>query len=201
MKLETRQFLLHAHECTLHFWKCFRLPWCKFWPDSSPDGRKLAGKLMQEEFNELIAAPNKLEELDAYCDLLYVTTGAMHALGYNSQLYPLSPPAQAFAGPLAESIKLIAEPGVVCHRRLQSSIPDACWGIVEAGRALTQQFDAAFDCVHAANMSKLWKNKSPDPEHYSESIALNTWLVKRKSDGKVVKSPEFKHPDLTRYLA
>lgn len=156
---------------------------------------------MQEEFNELIAAPNKLEELDAYCDLLYVTAGAMHALGYNSQLYPLLPPENAtFTGPLAEAIKLIREPGVVCHRRLQSAIPDACWGIVEAGRALTQKFDAAFQAVHEANMSKLWKNKSSDPEHYSESIALNTWRVKRKSDGKVVKSPEFRHPDLTQYL-
>lgn len=195
-----RPFLLHAHECTLHFWKCFRLPYAKFWPDSSPEARRLAGALITEEFNELINAENDTEKLDALCDLLYVTTGAMHALGYANTLYPIEAPQGSLAGPIAETTRLITEPGIVCHRRLQNCIPDACWLIVESGRALTPKFDAAFDAVHEANMSKLWKNKSPNPDHISESISQNNWLVKRKSDGKVVKSPEFRHPDLARFL-
>ena len=48
--------------------------------------RELAATLMQEEFNELISAATPLEELDAFCDLLYVTAGAMHSVGYERSL-------------------------------------------------------------------------------------------------------------------
>jgi hypothetical protein len=50
-------------------------------------------------------------------------------------------------------------------------------------------------------MSKLWESKPAEMEgRTAERVIGGKWLVKRKEDGKVIKSPEFKHPDLTPYL-
>jgi len=192
--------LADAHNFTLAFWKAFKLPWCKFWPDSSYSARNLAATLMQEEFNELVGAATPVEELDAFCDLLYVTAGAMHSVGYERALILTPFTNENYTGPLAESIKLIREPGIVCHRRLQVSLPEACYGITCTALDRYKHFHRAFAAVHAANMSKLWSTLPEDLTHYTaEPADGNKWLVKRREDGKVVKSPQFKHPDLTPY--
>lgn len=195
-----RLFLKEAHAATLTFWKSFRLPWCKAWIDSSPAGRHLAGKLMDEEFKELLAASTPEQKLDAYCDLLYVTAGAMHALGYDHNYLNGIDETPNFTGPLAEAIRLIQEPGIVCHRRLQNAIPSAMLGITETAEHFFPKFRNAFRAVHSANMSKLWKTPSKDPMHINENIGPNLWLVKHRDTGKVMKSPEFKHPNLAKYI-
>ncbi len=201
MKSYISQTLCDAHDFTREFWKSFKLPWCKFWPDSKYEGRQLAAKLMAEEFLELLEANTAEKKLDAYCDLLYVTAGAMHSVGYDRQLYYQVFTNENFTGPLTESIKLIKEPGIVCHRRLECSLPEAGYGIVVAGFNAFLKFRGAFNAVHKANMSKLWDEKPADLEdRTAERVIGGKWLVKRKEDGKVIKSPEFKHPDLTPYL-
>lgn len=201
MKPYISQTLCDAHDFTREFWKSFQLPWCKFWPDSKYEGRQLAARLMEEEFNELLEADTKEKKLDAYCDLLYVTAGAMHSVGYDRQLYFQPFFNENFAGPLAESIKLIKEPGIVCRRRLECSLPEAGYGITIAAFKEFPKFRDAFKAVHRANMSKLWESKPAEMEgRTAERVIGGKWLVKRKEDGKVIKSPEFKHPDLAAYL-
>ena len=96
---------------------------------------------------------------------------------------------------------MIKEPGIVCHRRLECALPEAGYGIVIAGFKEFPKFRQAFVAVHKANMSKLWDEKPADLEgRTAERVVGGKWLVKRKEDGKVIKSPEFKHPDLTPYL-
>ena len=93
--------LADAHTFTLVLWKAFKLPYCKFWPDSSYSARTLAATLMQEEFNELVGAATPVEELDAFCDLLYVTAGAMHSVGYERALILTPFSNDNYTGPLA----------------------------------------------------------------------------------------------------
>ena len=201
MKSYISQTLCEAHDSTKEFWKAFKLPWCLGWPDSRYEGRQLAAHLMKEEFNELLEADTKEKKLDACCDLLYVTAGAMHSVGYNRQLYFQPFFNENFAGPLAEAIRLIQEPGIVCHRRLECALPEATYGIVVAAFKEFPKFRGAFGAVHTANMSKLWDEKPDDLQgRTAERVIGGKWLVKRKEDGKVIKSPEFKHPDLAPYL-
>ena len=41
--------------------------------------------LISEEFNELVASDNKVDDLDALIDILVVTIGAIHSLGANAE--------------------------------------------------------------------------------------------------------------------
>ena len=41
--------------------------------------------LISEEFNELVASDNKVDDLDALIDILVVTIGAIHSLGADAQ--------------------------------------------------------------------------------------------------------------------
>ena len=41
--------------------------------------------LIKEEFDELVAAPNRVEELDALIDILVVTIGALHSMGVDAE--------------------------------------------------------------------------------------------------------------------
>jgi len=192
-------FLLGAYENVREFWKLFRLPLVKTWIDSTKSGRDLSATLMKEEFDELLAAETLHERLDAHCDLLYVTLGAMMALGYPSTHLSVNPPTN-WTGPLAETIKLVAEPGLVCHRRLQVCLPEAIIGMTKQAIGEFPMFTKAFKAVHIANLSKLWPNKSLATDHDNQQVGPSLWLVKRRADGKVVKSSTFVPPDLSVYL-
>ena len=41
--------------------------------------------LISEEFNELVASDNKVDDLDALIDILVVTIGAIHSLGADAE--------------------------------------------------------------------------------------------------------------------
>jgi len=190
--------LINAYDSTLIFWKSFKLPWARTWVDATMTGRRLAANLMEEELNETLQAPTLVEQLDGFCDLLYVTAGAMHAVGFPVH-YLTRNSAPNFTGPLAESIKYLRAEEILC-RRAHDSIPEACFGIVEAANQKFPKFSPAFRAVHAANMTKLWDAPSDNPEYYSEPTLNNKFLVRRKSDNKIMKPPTFVHPDLTPFL-
>ena len=192
-------FLHEAYSNVKEFWTLFRLPIVKAWIDSTKAGRDLSAALMKEEFDELLNATTLVEKLDAYCDLLYVSLGGMMALGYPPGLLAINSPLN-YTGPLAESTKLLVEPGIVCHRRLQVCLPEAILGMTDVAAREFKKFPEAFKAVHAANLSKLWPNKSLATDHDSTNVGPGRWLVKRRADGKVVKSPAFTHPDLSVYL-
>ena len=49
------------------------------------DQYQLYCNLIHEEFNELVASDNIVDDLDALIDILVVTIGAIHSLGANAQ--------------------------------------------------------------------------------------------------------------------
>lgn len=196
---ETNDLLLYAYDSTLAFWRAFKLPWRKSWIDASMAGRRLAANLMEEELNETLNATTPEAQLDGLCDLLYVTVGAMHAVGFPAY-YLMITTKQNFTGPLAESIKYLRAEEILC-RRAHDSIPLACAGLVEAAAGKFPKFPQAFKAVHAANMSKLWDAPDPAREDATfEPTVDGKFIGRRKLDGKVIKPPTFKHPDLTQFL-
>ncbi len=190
--------LTQAYDNVKEFWVAFKLPWCKTWIDSSKHGRTLAANLMEEELSETLNAPDKASQLDGFCDLLYVTMGGMHAVGFPLH-YLMLTSVSNFTGPLAESIKYLREDGIIC-RRLHDSLPQACFGLIDAAARKFPRFREAFTAVHKANMSKLWDHIPSDPELTSEPTTNNKFIVRRKSDGKIIKPPTFRHPDLATFV-
>jgi predicted HAD superfamily Cof-like phosphohydrolase len=49
------------------------------------DQYQLYCNLIQEEFSELVASDNKVDDLDALIDILVVTVGAIHSLGADAE--------------------------------------------------------------------------------------------------------------------
>jgi len=49
------------------------------------DQYQLYCNLINEEFNELVASDNKVDDLDALIDILVVTIGAIHSLGADAE--------------------------------------------------------------------------------------------------------------------
>lgn len=195
---QIHNFLFYAHSSTLIFWKSFKLPWRRSWIDAGMSGRRLAANLIEEEFNEVLTAKTPIEELDGFCDLLYVTVGAMHAVGFPTT-YLMLQKVDNYTGPLAESIKYLRAEEILC-RRAHDSIPQAAFGIVEAASTKFPKYAEAFKVVHEANMTKLWSVPFHSSEHTSELTLNNKYIVRRKIDGKIVKPPGFEHPDLTPYV-
>lgn len=195
---QTHDLLLYAYDSVLLFWKSFKLPYAKNWIDASMTGRRLAANLMEEELSETLNATTPVEQLDGLCDLLYVTMGAMHAVGFPASYLMLNS-ASNFTGPLAESIKYLKAEEILC-RRAHDSIPQACFGLVEAAGRKFPLFAKAFKVVHEANMTKLWNSPSLYPDYTSEPTLNNKFIVRRMSDKKIMKPPTFVHPDLTPYI-
>ena len=195
---QTHDLLLYAYDSVLIFWKSFKLPYAKNWIDATMTGRRLAANLMEEELSETLNAATKEAQLDGLCDLLYVTMGAMHACGFPAS-YLMLTSSTNFTGPLAESIKYLRAEEILC-RRAHDSIPQACFGIADAAGRKFPLFAKAFKTVHEANMTKLWDSPSDNPDHTSEPTLGNKFIVRRKSDKKIMKPLTFNHPDLSPYV-
>lgn len=194
------EFACLAYDTTYKFWQTFELPIARTWIDACSTGIRLAANLIEEEYKELINAKDNLAELDAFCDLLYVTAGAMHALGYGRYLVFSRPESEAFAGTVSEIIGLLRAPGVLCHRRLEVAIPEAIHFIITAGTKRYPKLRAAYQAVHANNMSKLWCFKPPDDKTLTVKPKGDKFLVRRVADGKVLKPADFKPVDLAAFL-
>lgn len=109
-------------------------------------------RLLCEELTELTVALNsgsQVDTLDALCDIQYVLSAAILALGYS----PV--------------------------------------------------FDDAFSAVHQSNMSKLWSAKEVEgcKENYTfkKTNGATGWVAYR-DDGKVMKPPSFRPPDLAQFI-
>ena len=53
--------------------------------DSNPKQYALYKDLIGEEYDELLAAQNTVDELDALVDILVVTVGAIHSAGFDAE--------------------------------------------------------------------------------------------------------------------
>lgn len=165
--------------------------------------RPLRARLIREEFRELsdaLAFLDPVETLDALCDLLYVTDGALLAFNMNgyveSDLTNGLPTAQYSLGQIQQASKTAAwtlERGY--HKAIQQALSNLAfsihefnrhWGFLKDGHKLTfsEVFPQAFQEVHRSNMSKLDENGKP---------------VLRE-DGKILKSNLFSPPNLRQFV-
>ena len=144
--------------------------------------------LIDEEVQELKAAVNLVDILDAIVDILYVSFGTLISLEAEVedereefgdwQRVPLD------GDMLALGIQHINTDGLAAARTREEFI-EATEEIIFNTMSIGRMFDliGAFNEVHSSNMSKLDDNGKPIKNHY----------------GKVLKGPNYKPPQLKQY--
>lgn len=184
--------------------------------------------LIDEEINgknELLDSidNDNLEKIvDGICDVLVVTYGA--ALTYGVDLQSMSIKSRSGVSRLAyvhEVEPLRNELAYGLHdfiTGIQSgyNIADGLTTIVSSVLKIAELFNVdiigAFDEVHASNMSKSCKtyeeaeqsikekySAEDSPETYIFKVSDTCYVIRRKSDDKVLKGINFFEPDLTKF--
>lgn len=158
--------------------------------------------LLREEIRELrdaIVDNNRVEILDALCDIKYVNDGTANMMGLKQE----DEAFELFYEVYGESIDSVMQ------EILETNVQDVSTinaGIYELSAMLNftlQNFKTALDRVHASNMSKFCldtKTAERTQEFYAKQ-GIDTYIqpkekltvVYRKGDGKVLKSVEY-HP-------
>lgn len=175
----------------------------------------LRPKLLNEELHELreaIDANDRLEMLDALCDIQYVLSGAVLAWGLRTmfdgtsamielrKIRDMNAHLAAMDG-LVSQMEVAAE-GNFGHQvltglsALQSRLATTVYHL-----GFSQCFDAAFAEVHRSNMSKLWSGEDLSKADASGiwTRTVGGWIVKR-GDGKIVKSPSYSAAQLGQFV-
>lgn len=164
----------------------------------------LRARLIDEEYHEYLAALNRIDKLDAICDLIYVTAGA--ALVCNVQIQPYTSGQFPIKGlkykpDISYQVKPVMQDlysRFPCHRIQQTWQNLLLQRLDDVGIIEDFKLIPAFDEVHRSNMTKLWKEKPENPS-YIVTQKGNLWLVKRE-DGKIIKPPTYSPPNLEAFL-
>jgi len=169
----------------------------------------LRAQLISEEFVEFLEARDRVEQLDAVCDSLYVAIGGHLTCGFRM------PEMENFGfnQPLAKAVgeartQLMAQP---CELGLRNKLASLCVTWLRTGESMFGpiKFNGAFNAVHENNMEKLWTEeevKAADPKSisYVEVIATGKDPNRRfrvtNGIGKIIKPPGHKKVDLTPYV-
>lgn len=200
-------------EMVREFHTTFRQAAPRGFTDAKDATAELRFKLIEEEYKEWQAAtPMSHELLDALVDLEYVVAGSFVGLGlafedphrtYSLVLTNRKNPIDHYVAMALSA--LVVRP--LCPRRLTDSLSDLLAWLDYCGRLNGFDMDTAFNIVHKANMSKLWKTHQLTPLNkpadlggtYMVNAIDGTVLVHNKA-GKVLKPPGFVPPDLTPVL-
>ena len=176
--------------------RCFR-----FTSDVPTKTLILRATLIDEEHDEYCAATkanNKIEILDALCDLAYVTAGTLATCGLMP--IPYSSKGSYTGITLEHKVDNVIDEchlGVPCHKRMYRYVNDLLIVIDNIGHEY--RLPEAFKVVHENNMAKLWIERPND----ASLVAIpkgKKWLVLRKADGKVMKPLNHTKPDLSRFI-
>lgn len=203
---EQEQALIkRALACTGSFMMAFKQAVPLGYDMHDPAVHDLRANLIAEEFKELLDAKDRVDQMDAVCDLLYVTGGTVLALGWRYDLFT----THGYSRPIS---KAIGECVTVLRKNhpcglLQDRVASAVVTVARAGGTMfgLDKFRAAFEAVHQNNMDKLWTQSevSNTPHAYEDVRPLSNddrrYLVMRE-DGKVIKPPGHKKVDLTLYV-
>ncbi len=191
-------------------------------PDlSDKPTNELRPRLIREEAHELreaIDASNRVEQLDALCDIQYVISGAILAWGYRSMISGRVPTVElrkihdwnahiaAMLGHCAQ-MEIAAEDGfenqVLTHIvALQTLLNRAVWAL-----GFAPVFDDAFREVHANNMRKLWSKEQMlewrGANWMNDEITFELTTggyIAWRDDKKIVKPNGFSKVDLSRFV-
>src|SRR5690606_39032931 len=160
--------------------------------------------LLQEEIRELqyaIADDNRVEILDALCDIIYVATGTCNAMGIKHD-FELDEADYSYGFfTVEELISDLKEYST--YNYCISSVISVCYELAHHFNFTLDNFKTALNRVHESNLSKFCndiKTAERTQEFYKKQ-GIDTYIeprnkmtvVYRKDDGKVLKSIDY-HP-------
>lgn len=193
-------------EMLTEFHKAFQLPIARTFAEADTKNCPLRVNLLAEEYHEYHDATERPQIIDGLGDLMYVFIGTVITVGISPMegAYQLPPlikntgvvPKLLFSGQMAALIRALEE-RVLCHRKLLDTQTTVYYRILQAAWSLGIDLMTAVRRIHASNMTKLWKQEEirdakNNPDLFTVTPTLNNrFIVKRKSDGKVVKSPTY----------
>lgn len=197
-----RQSLVHVGA----FMQAFKQAVPYNFDEHDPAVHNLRANLIAEEFNELLDAKTRVDQLDAACDLLYVTAGTVLALGWRFDIFNTDGYNRPMAKAIGECVTVLRK-NYPCGL-LKDRVATAVVTTVRAGHTMfgLKNFQAAFTAVHENNMAKLWTESevSETGHDYSDALPFHDknprrFLVRRE-DGKVIKPPTHNKVNLDSYV-
>ena len=173
--------------------------------EAKPANAELVKTLIMEEYEEYEeAAAMTIDHFDAIVDILYVALNGYAFLAINPEPHLIAvtckQPIKFNLAPYAAlaAQRLVTRP--LCIDECKKSLDNLVANLVFAAGVNNFNLDAGFDIVHTANMTKLWTKAElatmDGAYQWTYTPALDLYTVKRP-DGKVVKPPSFRPPDLT----
>ena len=166
--------------------------------------------LIKEEFNELneaIEKNDRIEQLDACCDLQYVISGSALAMGcapsfvqhvltgtefvksgfYDNETF------ESFLKKIEKNHHFLIVYFSLFQIKLHEIIADL---------GFSEVFDAAFDKVHENNMDKFWTEEemSMGSSHNRYVHVPEKGYIAYREDGKIIKPPHHKKVDLSSFV-
>lgn len=197
-KQERQNIKSHILEKVLEFQRYYNVS-MKSWANVQPMDLLSRETLQREEFDELCAALNSTQELDALLDMAYITAGTIVTLGLRFSTGMVQPLALA----QAEFCRCLRDnpPKLRCLNRAANNHFNA---VVETGvkKFGAVNFFEAFNEVHNTNMLKGWTNDDMltiDKNSQFKYFHRPPVTVVKRLDGKIMKPPSWKAPDLERF--
>jgi hypothetical protein len=189
---------------------------------SNQDTNALRIGLMREELQELrqaIADNDRLEILDALCDIQYVLSGSVLAWGYGVMWDEATIMFRLVKIPdtdahLAAMFGLLAQAEIACEQNYEHQVYCCLTGLQSRLQTAVYHFGfspcfhEAFATVHSNNLGKLWREEEVTEYLYSENLGgeqlaftqFGDKMVAKNSSGKVIKSPGFTKVSLERFV-
>lgn len=191
------------YESVAEFWDTFMI-------ETGPPGMQLAKNCINEEWRELMAAREPVDILDALCDLEYVLLGLDVATRKkpNFEKTPRFASAMPFPSSLAGEIDKIMNPAQVdpqtayYHNRVTAAVVLCAGAIGDLGIQPLPPFME----VHRSNMTKIWSAdeiENVDKNEYNVFPIRGMFMkyvVKRKTDGKIIKPASYSPANLKQFF-
>lgn len=190
-------------ECVAEFMLAFKQPIYTSTEEAPFEVHRLRKALIEEEQKEYYTATTRADELDALCDLIYVIVGT--AVTYSTPIDGRSKATLVVTGnkyPITWAQSLVNDLATLfpCPKRTRESVNKSLDEIEEIARRQGYKLYPAFRAVHDNNMDKLWTITPDDPETLYTEVLPGRYLVKRLSDGKVLKPTNHPKVDLTPFV-
>lgn len=185
------------------FMRTFLQPTPMGFINANLDQFELRAALIEEEFLEFLEAKDKLDQLDALCDLLYVAAGGFITCGFRMPQFLERAQVKPFARAVAEARRaFIVQP---CDAGLRGAGASLLLTNVRVGFAMFKKFSEAFGAVHDNNMDKMWTKDETKTAPEGSVITKKENLGDRcyvvlNAKKKIIKPPGFKKVDLTPYI-
>ena len=199
--------LTKAYNDVWDFWKLFELPWKRTIGDLGLTGCVLSTNCIREELNEFIEADTEVDKLDAIVDLLYVSIGGMLAAGLSARYFNFITlnVNREFIATAQKVLAAFEKRPLPCVASITNYTPDLIAQVAKFGTDTWPRFWQAWDEVHGNNMAKMWTNQQvaeldPATAVRTKHVGVDMCIVWRLSDGKLMKPPGHKKPNLAQFI-